>query len=162
MPKLIFVVAYSQNRAIGIHNTLPWHLPNDFKHFKSLTLGQTILMGRKTYASIGKLLAERKMIVLSRKPDFHSPYAQVISSFETLLPLQNDLYIIGGAEIYKTLLPKAEVIYATEVQTSTPGDVFFPELDPNKWREVSRQKNPPDERHAFAYDFVEYHRIMRT
>jgi len=155
-PKISLVVAYSQNRVIGVKNQLPWHLPNDFKHFKELTLNKQILMGRKTYESIGRPLPNREMIVLTRQANFHSDYARTIHNFAALLPLQQDLVIIGGTEIYTLLLPQTHIIYATEVKTELEGDAFFPKLDPQIWQETSRESHPQDERHAFAYDFVTY------
>lgn len=153
-----FVVAYSENRVIGLENQMPWHLPNDFRHFKQLTLNQRVLMGRKTFESIGRPLPKREMLVLSRNPDFQSDYAQRISSLEALFPLQQDLYVIGGAEIYRLLLAKAEVIYATEVKTTLAGDAFFPDLPASEWVEVAREAHAPDEKHAFPYDFVRFQR----
>lgn len=156
MSKVIFVVAYSANHVIGEGNQLPWHLPNDFKHFKDLTLNQTVLMGRKTYESIGRPLPNREMIVLTRNSDFHSDYAKVIHSLDELFPLQKDLYVIGGGEIFKMMLPDADIIYATEVKTHIKGDAIFPELSTAEWHEVSREHHFKDEKHAFDYDFVEY------
>lgn len=156
MSKIVFVVAYSENHVIGEGNQLPWHLPNDFKHFKDLTLNHTVLMGRKTYESIGRPLPNREMIVLTRNSDFNSDYAKVIHSLDELFPLQKDLYVIGGGEIFKMMLPDADIIYATEVKTHIKGDAIFPELSPAEWHEVSRESHFKDEKHAFAYDFVEY------
>ena len=155
-PKIALVVAYSQNRVIGVKNQLPWHLPNDLKHFKDLTLNQTILMGRKTLESIGRPLSHREMIVLTRQADFKVDYARTIHDLSELLPLQNDLFIIGGAEIYQFTLPQADIIYATEIHTQIKGDAFFPTLNPQEWREISRESHQRDERHAFDYDFVIY------
>ncbi len=156
MPKLILVVAYSQNRVIGVNNQLPWHLPNDLKHFKALTLNQTIVMGRKTFESIGRPLPHRKMVVLTRDPHFQSDYATTIHDLRDLQAFEEDLYIIGGAEIYRLLLPQADVIYATEVHTRLDGDAYFPELSPQDWQEIARESHPGDEVHAYAYDFVTY------
>lgn len=157
-PKLIIVVAYSDNRVIGEGNALPWRLPNDLQHFKNLTLNQQILMGRKTYESIGRPLPQRQMIVLTRNGDFKSDYARVIHSVEALFPLNHDLYVIGGAEIYRLLLPKTDLVYATEVHTHLKGDAFFPVLGAD-WRELSREQHSADEKHACPYDFVLYQRL---
>ena len=159
MAKIIFVVAYSKNHGIGKDNQMPWHLPNDFKHFKALTLNHSVLMGRKTYESIGRPLPNREMIVLTRQPDFQSDYARLIHSLDELHPLKNDLYVIGGAEIYKLLLPQADIVYATEVNTTINADAFFPELPSSEWLAVSREAHPADDKHAFEYDFVDYQRI---
>ncbi len=158
--KIILVVAYSQNRVIGVNNTLPWNLPNDLKHFKDLTLNQCILMGRKTFESIGRPLPHREMIVLTRQVDFHSDYAHTIHTLAALQPLQQDLFVIGGAEIYTLLLPQADLIYATEVKTELEGDALFPKLDPKIWQEISRESHLHDERHAFDYDFVTYQQTL--
>ena len=158
MPHIIYVVAYSENHVIGEGNQMPWYLPDDFKHFKALTLNQTVLMGRKTYESIGRPLPQREMIVLTRNTDFHSDYARVIHSLDELFPLQKDLYVIGGGEIFKLMLPDTDIIYATEVKAHINGDAVFPELSTDQWREVSREHHPKDDKHAFAFDFVEYRR----
>jgi dihydrofolate reductase len=155
-PKIILVVAVSENGVIGIDNMLPWHLPHDLQHFKALTLHQHILMGRKTYESIGRPLPEREMIVLTRSLDFTSSYAQIIHSPKMLFPLQHDLYVIGGAEIYALFRPWAHCIEMTLVKTTLTGDAFFPLPSPDEWRETSRIAHPADERHAFAYDFIRY------
>lgn len=161
MSHIIYVVAYSENRVIGDENQLPWHLPNDFKHFKELTLNQTVLMGRKTYESIGRPLPNRKMIVLTRNRDFQSDYATGIHSLNALSSFKEDLYVIGGAEIYKLILPSADIIYATEVKTKLTGDASFPNLPTTEWQEVSRESHSKDDKHAFDYDFVKYSRIAR-
>jgi dihydrofolate reductase len=157
--KLIAIVAYSDSRVIGESNRLPWRLPNDLQHFKNLTLNQRVLMGRKTYESIGRPLPQREMIVLTRNPDFHSKYARLIHSVEELFPLTRDLYVIGGGEIYRMLLSKIDLIHATEVHTTLKGDAYFPELSKSDWKERSREPHPQDEKHAFAYDFVLYQRL---
>jgi len=162
MSKIIFVVAYCENKGIGKDNQMPWHLPNDFKYFKALTLNHTVLMGRKTYESIGRPLPNREMIVLTRQPDFQSDYARVIHTLDELQPLQDDLYVIGGAEIYKMLLPQADIVYATEVATIIDADAFFPALPSDAWKAVSRDSHPQDDKHAFAYDFVEYQRVSKN
>lgn len=162
MAQIKFVVAYSENRVIGKENQMPWHLPNDFRHFKQLTLNHSVLMGRKTYESIGRPLPQREMWVLSRNPHFHSDYAKRIPSLEVFFPLKQDLYVIGGAEIYRLLLEKAALIYATEVKTVLTGDAFFPALPEAEWAEIERETHQQDEKHAFAYDFVTYTRKAKT
>lgn len=159
MSNICFVVAYTENRVIGRDNQLLWHLPNDFKHFKQLTMNQTVLMGRKTYESIGRPLPGREMIVLTRDLHFHSDYARVIHSLDELYPLQKDLYVIGGAEIYKLMLKDADIIYATLVKTKLAGDALFPELPSSEWQELEREHHYKDEKHAFDYDFIMYKRI---
>ena len=158
-PRIILVVAFSLNHVIGQDNRLPWHLPNDLQHFKALTAHQTILMGRKTYQSIGRPLKNRDMIVLTRSLDFKSDYARVIHDLKELEPLKGDLYIIGGSEIYTLLLLKADLIYATLVKTKITGDTLFPPLDPMTWKEVAREVHTADADHLFNYDFVTYARV---
>lgn len=158
-PKIILIVALSENKVIGQNNTLPWHLPNDFKHFKAITWNKKILMGRKTYESIGKPLPNREMIVLTHQPNFKSGYAQVIHDYSALFPLKEDLYVIGGSTLYDLFLPLAHFIYATEVKCTITGDTFFPSLDKQSWQEIARDKHYADDKHAFNYDFVEYDRI---
>ena len=159
--KLIAIVAYSDNRVIGERNTLPWRLPSDLQHFKKLTLNQCVVMGRKTFESIGRPLPQREMVVLTRNLDFHSDYARVVHSSDALFPLTQDLYVIGGGEIYQMLLPQIDVIYATEVHTTLKCDAFFPALNP-AWQELSREAHPADDQHAFAYDFVVYQQLRAT
>ena len=156
---LNFVVAYSKNRGIGKNNQLLWHLPNDLKHFKSLTLGKPILMGRKTYESIGRPLPGRRMLVLTRQTDFHSDYAEVIhdlSELNTNLRTDKEVMVIGGAEIYQHCLPYAHKIYATEVDALLPADAFFPEVDATLWQKLEVEQHPQDATHAYPYAFVTY------
>ncbi len=156
--KLIAIVAYSDNRVIGDGNRLPWRLPNDLQHFKKLTLNQCVVMGRKTFESIGRPLPQREMVVVTRNRDFHSDYARVLHSPDDLFPLTRDVYLIGGGEMYQMLLPKVDVVYATEVHTTLKGDAYFPVLSPT-WQECSREAHSADEHHAFAYDFVVYQQL---
>jgi len=155
MMNLAGIVAYSQNRIMGVNNQLPWHLPDDLKHFKALTTGKTVLMGRKTYDSIGKPLPNRRNIVLSRDKNLQVPGCEVISSLDALFDSQDEIFIIGGAEIFKILLPKIQTLYLTEVQANIQGDVFFPQLNATEWREISREHHPQDDKHAYAFDFIQ-------
>lgn len=155
------VVAYSQNRVIGIHNQLPWHLPDDLKHFKSLTLNHPVLMGRKTFESIGRPLPNRQNFVLSSQKDLHLFGCEVISSPCDMVKqnLQCDkVMVIGGEQVYRVLLPQCRWVYATEIAVTLEGDAFFPELDGRMWQEVARSHHPADSRHRYAFDFVTYER----
>ncbi len=158
------VVAYSKNRVIGKNNDLPWYLPKDLKHFKDITTGKTVIMGRKTFDSIftrlGKPLPNRRNIVLSRDKTLKLTGVEVFTSFDKLLDdTQNeDVYIIGGAELFKIALDKADIIYATEVNTVIDGDVYFPKLKPNKWLTKSKERHQSDEKNIHDISFITYER----
>lgn len=159
-PHIKCVVAYSRNRVIGKDNTLPWHLPADLQHFKKNTLGQPIVMGRKTWQSLGRPLPGRRNVVVSRDPGFQATGAEVFNSLEQAIAACGNepvVCIIGGAQIFTDALPIMHEIIATEVHADVDGDVFFPELPAGKWREVSRLPQPPE--NGYTYDFVTYHRL---
>ena len=156
-PRLELVAARARNGVIGRGDQLPWHLPEDLKNFKRLTLGHPVLMGRRTWDSIGRPLPGRENLVLTTRPDFAPPGATVVHSLEAALAAAAAapaLRVIGGAEIYGLCLPRAEVIYLTEVDAEVEGDVYFPALDAKEWQEQSREAHPADARHAFPYAFV--------
>ncbi|WP_462265049.1 dihydrofolate reductase [Mucilaginibacter sp.] len=156
MTKITIVVAIAQNKAIGKNNQLLWHLPADLKHFKEITSGHTIIMGRKTYDSIGKPLPNRRNIVITRQA-LQLPGCEVVPSLNAALALcqnETELYIIGGAQIYKEALPLTDTIYLTEVHQSFEADTFFPEIRPEEWEEILRQNHAPDEKNALSYSFV--------
>jgi dihydrofolate reductase len=157
---LCFVVAMDENRLIGRDNALPWRLPNDLKHFKRLTLGKTVLMGRKTWASLGRPLPERENWVLSRDPGFAPAGARAFVRLEDALAAGRDraLMVIGGADLYRQLLPLVERIELTLVHARHEGDTWFPPLDPQQWQETWREDHPADERHASAYSFIRLER----
>lgn len=155
--KITLIAAMSLNRMIGKNNQLPWQLPNDLKYFKDQTLEKTLLMGRKTFESIGRPLPKRKNMVLTRQTDFSADGIEVVHSLDQLITKTDpheDIMIIGGAEIYQLLLPYAQKILLTEVQAEIDGDAFFPEIDNNTWHEVSREVHCRDENHAYDYAFV--------
>ena len=156
MTVIELVVAASENDVIGRANKLPWHLPADLKHFKSLTVGKPILMGRKTYESIGKALPQRTNIVMSRSARFAPGDCQVVSSAHQACALAGELLmVIGGAEIYRQCLPLASRIHLTLVHTRIEdGDTFFSDWRLPPWRETARQRFAPDEKNAYAYSFV--------
>jgi dihydrofolate reductase len=150
----------SENWVIGDHNQLPWHLPADLKHFKTLTTGHPIVMGRKTYESIGRPLPNRTNIIMTRKQGLHFPGCQVVNSLEAAIQCavaerSEEIFIIGGAEIYKQCLPYTRRIYLTLVHGVVKGDTFFPELNLNEWEEIERSYHAADENHAFAYSFIQ-------
>lgn len=158
-PHVKCVVAYSRNRVIGKDNTLPWHLPADLQHFKRNTLGQPIVMGRKTWESLGRPLPGRRNIVISRDPNYAATGAEVFTSLESAMhACQNEpaVCIIGGAQIFTDALPLVTELIATEVHADVDGDVFFPPLAGDEWEEVSRLPQP--EENGYTYDFVTYKR----
>ena len=152
------VVAHSRNRVIGRDGDLPWHLPADLKHFKNLTTGHPIIKGRKTFESIGKPLPNRTNIVITRQQDFEAEGCLVAHSLSEALmmaqQMDSDVFIIGGAEIYKQAMFLADTIYLTEVHHSFEGDTFFPEIDSVLWQETSREEYKADEKNAYDFAFV--------
>lgn len=159
MPLLTLVVAYARNRAIGRDNALPWRLPGDLAHFKRTTLGAPIVMGRKTWESLGRPLPGRHNIVISRDAAYAATGADVVGSIDAALALAGDVpevFVIGGAQIYAQALDRADRIVATEVQAEVQGDAFFPPLPAEGWREVSRATQPAE--NGYTYDFVDYAR----
>jgi dihydrofolate reductase len=156
---LTLIVAYSTNRAIGRDNALPWKLPGDLAHFKRSTLGHPIIMGRKTWDSLGRPLPGRSNIVISRNPDFSAAGAIVVPSLEAAIQACGDIdaaYVIGGAQIYAQALPLARRVLATEVRAEVEGDAFFPLLPAFQWKETAREAQPAE--NGYEYDFVTYER----
>jgi len=156
-PSLELVVAAARNGVIGRDNGLPWRLPADLAHFKRVTLGHPILMGRRTWDSIGRPLPGRQNIVLTRDPSFRAAGASVVHSLAEARAAAGDadrLMVIGGAEIYRACLAEADVLHLTEVDAQIEGDARFPEWRREDWQEVSREAHPADERHAYGYSFV--------
>jgi dihydrofolate reductase len=155
--RIALIVAMGRNRVIGVDGDLPWRLPDDLKHFRELTMGKPLIVGRKTYESIGGPLPGRFMIVLTRQEEYAAPGCVVVRTPQEALDVAGEaeeVVIGGGAAIYALYLPLAERIYLTEVAAEPAGDTVFPELDPEAWREVSRESHPADQRHAHAFDFV--------
>ncbi|SFF37922.1 dihydrofolate reductase [Fontimonas thermophila] len=152
---LAIIVAMDRSRLIGRAGGLPWRLPNDLRHFKRLTVGKTVLMGRKTWDSLGRPLPERENWVLTRDPRFAAPGCRVFHTLEAALEAHRhgELMVIGGAELYRQTLPQTERIYLTEVDAELPGDTYFPELKPSQWREVWAEPHPADAHHPYAYCF---------
>jgi dihydrofolate reductase len=150
------IVAIAANRAIGLNNQLLWHLPNDLKHFKNHTSGYTVIMGRKTFDSVGKPLPKRRNIVITRQ-NISIEGCEVVNSLEDAIALcqtENEVFIVGGAEIYKQAMAITNRIYLTIVHHEFAGDTFFPEIDMKDWKETERDDRGPDEKHAFAYSFI--------
>lgn len=153
---LTLVAAVAENGVIGRGGTLPWRLPEDLKHFRRLTLGNTVLMGRKTYDSLGKPLDGRANWVLTRDPAFAAPGVRVFRELAEALAAepQGRLLVIGGGELYRQTLPLAQCLELTLVHASPQGDAHFPAYVPAQWREAARTDHAADERHPCAYSFV--------
>ena len=165
--KLAIVVAVAQDGAIGRGGDLLWHLPADLKRFKALTTGHTILMGRKTFESLPKgALPNRRNFVISRHTASlpgAEVYPSIADALEALQPLDEEIYVIGGGEIYRQLLPRTERIYLTRVEVTYPdADTFFPELDMNQWREVERTYFAADAQNELATELVILDRCSDT
>ncbi|MFV0305204.1 MAG: dihydrofolate reductase [Moheibacter sp.] len=160
---ITLIVAKSENNVIGKNNELIWHLPADLKHFKDLTTGHPIIMGRKTYDSIGKPLPNRTNIVITRNKKWKSEGVSVADSLEEAMEIAKEinptLYIIGGGNIYEQSIESADALEVTEVHDEFDGDTFFPQIDSTVWKEVSRQDFPADEKNEFSFSFVRYERI---
>lgn len=161
-PKVTLIVAAAENNAIGKGNQMPWHLPNDFKYFKSKTMDHSIVMGRKTFESIGKALPGRRNIVISRQPNFKADEVDVANSVQAVMNYcrdENEIFIIGGAEIYKQSLPIADEVLLTRVHTTiSDADAFFPELPANEWELMNQDPHKKDDKHKFDYTFEVYKR----
>ena len=158
------IVAKASNNVIGAKNDLIWHLPNDLKHFKNLTSGHPIIMGRKTFESLGRPLPNRTNIVVTRDKDWQAENIEKEFSLEKAIEsakkINEDIYIIGGGNIYKQAMEFADVLYITEVHHEFEGDTYFPEIDEEIWEEVDRENFMKDEKHPYAYSYVTYKRIQ--
>ncbi len=163
---LSIIVAKAKNNIIGKDNKMIWHLPEDLKHFKNLTTGHTIIMGRKTFESLGKPLPNRKHIIFSQNPDFkvEDENVEVVHSLlqiQDLIEGKEEAFVIGGAMIYNFLMPYVKKMYVTEIERDFDGDTFFPRIDSKVWKEVAREKGIKDENNDLDYYFVTYERIEK-
>jgi dihydrofolate reductase len=167
--KIVLIAAFAQNRVVGIENRLPWHLPEDLKYFKRTTSGKAIIMGRKTYDSIGRPLPNRTNIVITRNPDFTAPGVKVVVSLEAAIELAkevnyindvDEVMIIGGASIYESALPIADRLYLTHVHAEVEGDAYFPEMNFQQWSETSREDYKASEQNPYDYSFVVYEKTI--
>ena len=157
--RVAIVAAVARNGVIGHRNRMPWHLPEDLRRFRQLTLGHAVIMGRRTFESIGKPLAGRNNIVVTRSPDWTRAGCHAAHSLETALAAvheREDAFVIGGAQIYALALPVASRLYISEIERDFEGDAFFPEFDRSRWREVSRESRVLDGAGGFSYHFVAY------
>ena len=160
---ITFIAALDRNRAIGRAGAMPWHLSDDLKRFKALTLGKPVLMGRKTALAIGRPLPGRSNLVLTRAGTAPFDGQAVVHSLDEAVARagNGELMVIGGGEVYALALPHATRMHLTEIDTATPdADTFFPAFDPGEWREVAREHHPADARHPLAFDFVDYERSI--
>tara|TARA_B100000676_G_scaffold310291_1_gene376343 strand:+ start:2061 stop:2570 length:510 start_codon:yes stop_codon:yes gene_type:complete len=165
--RLSLMVAKASNRVIGRNNKLPWYLPNDLKYFKQVTFGKPVIMGRKTWDSLGKPLPGRTNIVITRQPDFQAEGAKVVATLDEAVTMaenvafiegQDEAVVMGGAEIYALALPKADRLYLTEVHAEVEGDTWFPEYDTSEWKEIGREDFPAEGPNPYDYSFVVYER----
>lgn len=155
------IVAADEKNCIGGQNKLLWSLPDDLKRFRSLTEKHAIVMGRKTYESIGRPLPKRRNIVITRSDDWSAERVEVVHSLDEALELcegEKEVFLIGGGEIYSQAIGKADRIYLTRVHGTFEGDVFFPTIDLNQWKEVRKEAHGKDERHEYAFTFIDYER----
>ena len=160
-PLVSIVVAMDERSGIGHAGDLPWRLPDDLRRFKALTLGKPIVMGRKTWDSLGKPLPGRHNIVVSRQPGLELPGATVVSSLEAAFEAAGDVdevCVIGGADVFRLALPRADVLHLTRVHATVPADTFFPEFEVADWQRVAHEERAADERHAHAFSFEEWRR----
>ena len=160
-PALALIVAVAANGVIGRDGKLPWHLPGDLRHFRALTTGHSVIMGRRTWQSLPRPLPDRQSIVVSRQADFTATGAIVVRSLNDALGAVDrpePAFCIGGGELYRAALPLARIAYVTEVNGDYSGDALFPKLDAAHWRETSRESHVADETGGIDYAFVTYER----
>lgn len=161
MTTLALIAAVASNGVIGRNNTLPWRLPDDLAHFKHLTLGSPILMGRKTWESLGRPLPGRRNLVITRNPAYVAEGGECHPGLEAAMAAcasAEKVFLIGGADLYRQAIDRADALYITEVHTDVQGDAFFPSMPAGRFLESARTSHPADERHAYAFDFVTYYR----
>src|SRR5690625_2976121 len=156
---ITFIVAMDNNRVIGFNNDMPWHLPRDLQYFKKRTLGHTIIMGRKTFDSLGRVLPNRQHIVLTRQHLQLPDEVEVINDIKDIITMasktDDELFIIGGGNLFTQLLPYADRMYITKIDATFDGDVFFPDFDEKEWEIVSNEKGIRDENNPYDYYFLQ-------
>jgi len=161
-PRLSMIVAMARNRVIGADGKIPWHLPNELQLFKSVTMGHHIIMGRKTYESIGRLLPGRTTVIVTRQKDYSVAGAKIAHTLEQAVALcagDSEIFVIGGGELYRAAMPLADRIYLTVVDAQPAGDTQMPEFDAGQWQLTSTQQFHKDERHAHDYRFEVHDRV---
>jgi dihydrofolate reductase len=162
-PRVNLIVAWSHGRVIGLGGTLPWHLPDDLRHFKRTTLGYPIIMGRRTWESIGRPLPGRRSIVVTHNPGWSAPGCERAESLPQALAMcagAGEVFVIGGARLFADALPLAQRLFLTEIDADFEGDTFFPPIDLARWRETSREHLPPATGRPFSLDFVTLEHTM--
>ena len=155
--RLSLIVAMTENRVIGANNTMPWHLPADLAFFKAKTLGHPVVMGRKTFESLGRPLPGRRNIVVTRNPEYRATGCELATTVEEALQQASaaaEIFVIGGAMLFSAALPWAHRIYLTRIHAILEGDTFFPEIEQREWREVERRGHPLDARNAYDLTFL--------
>lgn len=162
--RISLIGAMGERRVIGAGGKIPWHLPADFKHFKEITTGHPVIMGRKTFESIGRALPGRTNIIITRDAAYHADGVVVVASPEAALAAArgaegaDEAFVLGGGEVYKLFLEQADKVYLTEVLGSFEGDAFFPELDGEEWNLIEEKKNDKDEKNPFDFTYLTYER----
>ncbi len=158
-PRLSLIVARARNGVIGKDNAMPWKIPGEQAYFKRVTMGHPIIMGRRTWQSIGRPLPGRRSIVISRSAAFEAPGAEVVTSLDAALALcadADEVFVIGGAELYRMALPGADRLLITEIDHDFDGDTYFPAPDAAQWKESARDHHAPTPERPFAVDYVDY------
>lgn len=161
---LSLIVAKAKNNIIGKDNSLIWHLPDDLKRFKTLTSGHTVIMGRRTFESLGRVLPNRHHVILCNDMEMNIDNENVeilddISKLDKYINDDNENFVMGGATMYRLLMPYCKKMYITEIDKDFEGDVSFPEIDKSVWKETAREKGPDDGENDFDYDYVTYEKI---
>ena len=162
MEKVTLIAAAGENNELGKDSDLVWHLPDDFKRFKKLTTGHYIIMGRKTFETFPSLLPNRTHVIITRKKDYNPQGTIVVHSLEKALEVAKEdpqPFVIGGGEIYKLSMEKADVIELTRVHGTFEADTFFPEIDEEEWKLTAREEHAADERHNYAFTYLTYERV---
>ena len=161
--KISMIAAMAHDRVIGKDNQMPWHMPADLAHFKRVTLGKPVLMGRKTFESIGRPLPGRRNLVISRNPNYQAEGIEVVGSVEAALALLagssvEELMVIGGGHLYAEMLPSADCLYLTRIDLAVEGDTRFPAFDDGQWQRVDCESHPADEKNPHPYSFETWQR----
>ncbi|MGE5525245.1 MAG: dihydrofolate reductase [Rhodospirillaceae bacterium] len=160
--RLSLIVAMAKNRVIGLDNKIPWHLPAELKLFKDVTMGHHIVMGRRTWESINRLLPGRTSVIVTRQADYRVPGALVVHSLEEALAVSGadeEVFVIGGAQLFRESLARADRLHLTVVDAEPEGDTYMPPIDFSTWRAVKSEHHAADERNPLAYDYTMYERI---
>jgi dihydrofolate reductase len=160
-PVISVIVAMARNRVIGANNRIPWRLPSEQQLFKRLTMGHHMVMGRKTYESIGRVLPGRTTVIITRQPGYHAPGALIAHSLKDAINAaarDDEIFVIGGAELFREALPIADRLHLTLVDAEPPGDIVMPPIDMKEWQETAHEDHPADAAHAYAYRYAVYER----